>query len=130
MADTVTSNVIATGPRNHSVVLTCISDGSGESNVSKIDVSGLKIGDGSTASHITIDAIEWNIQGFTYIKLAWDHTTDDTALVLSGTGDMCFKKCGGLRDPGSAGGTGDLLLTSVGAGSGDTYTIVLHVSLS
>lgn len=130
MADTVTSNVIATGPRNHTAVFTNISDGTGETGVVKVDLSTFKIGTGEIATSITIDAVEWNMQGIDYIKLTWDHTTDDTALVLSGTGEMCFKKCGGLRDPGSAGGTGDLLLTTGAATSGGSYTLVLHVSLS
>ena len=129
MADAVTSNVVSSGPRNHSVLLTCISDGTGESNVVKIDVSTFKKADGSAPTAVNIESVKWIMQGFTYIKLAWDHTTDDTALVLSGDGDMCFKH-GSLNDPGSAGGTGDLLLTSVGAASGDTYTILLNVSFS
>jgi len=129
MADAATSNVIQSGPRNHSVLLTCVSDGTGESNSVKIDKSTLRLVNGLEPSAINIESVEWNIQGFTYVKLAWDHTADDTALVISGTGDMCFKQ-GALKDPGGAGGTGDLLLTSVGAASAATYTILLNVSLS
>lgn len=128
MADAVTTAVLAAGPRNASVLLTCISDGTGEAAVVKVDKSGLSNALGVEPSRLTILAVEWSMQGFTYLKLAFDHTADDTALVLGpGYGELCMRKVGGLKDPASAGGTGDLLLTSVGATAGDSYTVLLHL---
>jgi hypothetical protein len=129
MADTVTSQVLVSGPRRHVVVLTGVSDGTGESGVVKIDKSTLKDATGAEPSTLSIQKIQWTSQGFTYLKLSFDHTTDDTALVLSGDGCLDFSSYGGLKDPASAGGTGDLLLTSIGATAGDSYTIVLDVVL-
>lgn len=136
MADTVTSSVVESF-NGLMVHLTGVSDGTGESNVIKVDKSAYLASDGAEPASLDIEQVRWNIQGFTYIKLAWDHTTDDTALVLSGSGYDDFSGNGGdvtnpkgLPDPRSAGGTGDLLLTSVGATSGDTYDITLWLRKS
>lgn len=129
MPDAVTSRVLVSGPRRHVVALTGISDGTGESGVVKIDKSTLKDASGQEPSTLTIQKIQWTMQGYTCIKLAFDHTTDDTAVVIAGDGCLDFAPYGGLKDPASAGGTGDLLLTSVGAAAGDTYTVVLDMTL-
>lgn len=130
MADTVTSQTLLSGPRRHVVVLTGISDGTGESAAVKVDKSALKTADGAEPSKLAIERAQWTMQGIDYIKLAWDHTTDDTALVLSGDGKLCFESVGALKDPGSAGGTGDLVLTSVGATDGGSYTLMLDLVLA
>jgi len=136
MADAVRSIVIANTPELYVVSLTCLSDGTGETNVVKVDKSTLT---GPTSAEpgsldlIQIDA--WQ-QGFTYIKLSWDHTTDDTMLLIP-PGVMrrnfeidvpnSFRQTGRpvLADPRSAGDTGDVLLSSVGPTAGDTYDITL-----
>lgn len=130
MADTVTSQVVLSGPRRHVVVLTGVSDGAGESAVVKVDKSALKNADGVEPSRLGIERVQWMMQGIDYISLAWDHTADDTALVLSGDGKLCFEAVGALNDPATAGGTGDLLLTPVGATAGGSYTLVLSLVLS
>lgn len=130
MADTVTTRVLESGPRHHVVVLTGISDNTGETAVVKVDKSTLVNAAGVEPSTLSIQSAVWTIQGIGYVKLAFDHTTDDTALVLSGNGKLCFSKAGGLTDPRSAGGTGDLLLTSVGATAGGSYTVLLHLALN
>lgn len=129
MADAVTSQTLVSGPRRHVVVLTGVSDGTGETAAVKVDKSALKDANGAEPSALSIQKIQWTTQGFTYLKLAFDHTADDTAVVLAGVGCLDFSSYGGLKDPASAGGTGDLLLTSVGAAAGDTYTILLDVTL-
>ena len=75
--------------------------------------------------------MRWCLQGFTSVRLLWDHDTDDKALELSGSGyedfrgDSFLRTQKGLADPRTAGGTGDILLTTVGAVSGATYDITL-----
>lgn len=129
MADATTSRVLVSGPRRYAVVLTAISDGTGESGVVKIDKSTLKDALGAEPSTLTIQKLQWTMQGYTYIKLAFDHTADDAAVVIAGDGCLDFTAYGGLKDPASTGGTGDLLLTTVGHASGDSYTIVLDVTI-
>lgn len=128
MADTVTSKVLpaATGQstRHYGVRLTNISDGTGESNVIKIALSGLKGPDGITTTTFPIEELVWNIQGFTSITLAWDHNTDITIDVLSGQGYRDYRNYGLLCDSGT-GGTGDVILTTNGAASGATYDITI-----
>lgn len=129
MADTVTSNVLQSNKADYVIRLTCISDGTGETNVVKIDRSTLTNITGAEPTRISIQSVRWAIQGFSYVKLSWDATTDDTALVISGNGYDNFEAASGLRDPRSSGNVGDLLLTSVNAISGATYDITLVCQL-
>lgn len=139
MADTVTTITVVDTPKALIVHLTCISDGTGETNVIKVDKDTIKpaVG-GAEPTALNLDRIRWSIQGFTYIKLRWNHTTPDTMAVISNSGYDDFTGMGGelrdfmrmpgLPDPQSAGGTGDIELTSVGAVSGATYDITLAFS--
>lgn len=126
MADTVDSLVVHKG-RRYGVRLTNVSDGTGESAVAKIDISGLTVFPTNTVcTRFTVDRIEYNIQGFTSVRLLWDHSTDDEIAVLpAGSGVMDASIGGGLLDPASSGGTGDVLLTTAGNTSGATYDITI-----
>lgn len=128
MADTVDVDVLQNDKFTYAIHMTCISDATGESNVTKIDRSALLNIGGVAPVAIDIMEVRWAIQGFSYVKLSWDHSTDDVALLLNGNGYDNFEERGGLRDPRSSavtGASGDLLLTSVGAASGATYDITL-----
>ena len=131
MADTVTTKVLSTGPRYSVVHLTNISDGTGESLVAKVDISTLLLSNGLPCTKTALKEAQWSIQGFTSVRLYWDHTTDDTMAILGqGCGYLDFGDLGNLGDPVSAGGTGDILLTTGGAVSGATYDITLVLVLS
>jgi hypothetical protein len=123
MSDTVTSQVIFSGNRRAVYSLTNVSDGTGESAVQKIDISGLP----GSPSKVNIEQVWWATAGMS-VKILFDHTIDDTGLILSGYGNLKFEVFGGIPDPGSAGGTGDILFTTVDHHAGDTYSIVLEVS--
>lgn len=137
MADAVTVGVVLDYPKQYEAHLTCISDGTGETNVIKVDKSAIGVAtNGLEAASLAFEAVRWNIQGFTSVVLKWDHTTDDVAYVLCGSGYdepigtgliRDFGNTGGVVDPGSAGGTGDILLTSVGASATATYDITLFL---
>jgi len=129
MTDTVDTNVIFNGNRKYNVQLLNTSDGTGESAVVKVDISGLTGLSGVAPSKLVIEWAEWAVQGFTSVLLAFDATTDDPALRLSGVGFKDFREGGGLVDPASTGATGDLLLSTVGAVSGATYDITLMLRL-
>jgi hypothetical protein len=138
MADAVTSNIV-NGRDVLMVHLTNVSDGTGESAVVKVDKSAYVAADGAEPASLDIERVRWNIQGFTFIKLLWDHTTDDTALVLSGSGYEDFRgedgpngttTPKGLPDPRSSGGAGDILLTTQGAAANASYDITLWVRKS
>lgn len=130
MADAVTTNVIFSGRRRYVARFTNVSDGTGESAVKKVDVSTLVGPDGTPPTHTVIEWVEYDIQGFTDVRLLFDATTDDTAVILGpGQGSLDFTGYGGLKDPKSSGTTGDIMLTTTGAASGDTYTITLALRL-
>ena len=138
MADAVTSKVILDSKTHYVIHLTNVSDGTGESAVVKVDKSAIGVSyDGAEANSLDIERIEYSCQGFTYIRLHWDHTTDDTITVLNGNGNGVLDFMGspqqfngyvqpsGLPDPRTAGETGDILLTTVGHSANDTYAITL-----
>ena len=127
MADTVNIQVVYNGIRRQFIHLTNESDGTGESNVTKFNVSDFTDGTGLTATSSTIDLIEYSVSGFNYVVLEWDHTTNDEIAVLSGQGVNDWYAMGGKTDPGSSGGTGDILLTTDGAVDGASYDITLHI---
>lgn len=131
MADAVDTIVQFSGTRRHIVRLTNVSDGTGESAVIKVDISTLTNSKGVAPTRVNVESIQWAIQGFSSVKLLWDHTTDDELAVLSaGTGYRDFSQAGALKDPSSTGGTGDILLTTVGASATATYDILLSLILS
>ena len=131
MADTVNTQVIASGPRYYIARFANISDGTGESLVTKVDISTLTMENGQVPTRTSVKEIQWTIQGFTSIRLYWDHTTDDLMDVLAaGNGYIEYGALGMLSDPASSGGTGDVLLTTAGAISGATYDITLVLTLS
>jgi hypothetical protein len=124
MADAVTSEYVFNGQKRKLLHLTNISDGTGESNVVKIDVSAITYRNGVTPTYVSVDRIEYNIQGFDYVHLKFDANTDDELAVLpSGMGVLDFYPFGGKVDPKTTGSTGDVLLSTSGALSGATYDI-------
>jgi hypothetical protein len=90
-----------------------------------VDLSALTAGE--TAHHFTIEEVWYSIQGFEYINVLFDATTDVQALVLSGDGYMDFRPEGGLEDPYGTGATGDILITTPAAGVADTFEIKMTV---
>lgn len=140
MVDTVKVSVLVDGPRHLAVNLINTSDGSGESSVTKVDLDATShtstkaagmahIAQGkSVLASLSIVEAWYSIQGFEGVRLAWDHTTDSTSLVLpAGDGYLDYKDVGGLHDDGT-GGPGDIKLSTISAGAGaanDTYTIKL-----
>lgn len=130
MADTVDVRSLFIGKRRAAYRFTNVSDGTGEAAVIKVDISTLTGPDGvSAATKTVIEQIEWSMQGFTSVRLFWDHTTDDEIVVLAGSGFKDYREYGGLVDPASTGGTGDILLTTAGAAANATYDITITLRL-
>ena len=125
MADTVSTEVIFSGATRYAVHLTCISDGSGESGVTKIDISTLP----GAPTYTAIEEISWDVGTFTNVQLYWNHSTPDIIQVMTGRGARSYNDVSYLFDPRSAGGTGDITLTSVGAVAGASYDIALVIQL-
>lgn len=124
MADAVTSRVLVDRGSEYTILLTNLSDGTGEAAVKKVDISTLVGRQGGIPTAVKIRNIAW-VTSFPYVKLAFDHNTDDMGLLLTGSGELSFERIGGLTDPASAGGTGDILLTAPSSNAGAVYTIIL-----
>lgn len=125
MADAVTSQTLIDGLRNAVMKFTNTSDGTGESAVKKVDVSALSGG----PSRVTITKIHYNTSGM-LVRLLWDADTDVTILDLQGDGCMDFSGFGGLYNNAADGVTGDILLTTVGHTSGDSYSLIVEMQKS
>jgi hypothetical protein len=136
-ADAVTTKVLLETKTHYIAHFTNVSDGTGESDVKKVDKSTISVAtDGAEPGSLDIDAVAWNCDGMS-VRVEWDHTTDDLALALSGFNPMLnfksliglnvpgFISTAGLKDPRTTGDTGDIFFTTVGHTSGDTYNITL-----
>jgi hypothetical protein len=130
MADAVTSLTIQDGERKAVLKFTNVSDGSGESAVKKVDVSALtKNHLGRDCNLVTINKIWWQCTGME-VQLFFDATANVLAIGLSedSNGHQDYSNFSGIpnnADPANR--TGDILFTTVGHTSGDTYTVILEL---
>ena len=129
MADTVASQTIDDGPRYAVIKLTNVSDGTGESAVTKVDVSGLASNaNGVACTGATIQKIWWQCTGMK-VSILFDATSDVLAIQLgeNQSGYHDYTLFGGLTNNAGSGKTGDIKFTTVNHSSGDTYTIILYL---
>jgi len=129
MADAVTSTTLSDSDRSAVIQLTNTSDGTGESAVTKVDVSGLatRSTDGATCTGVRLAKIVYSTFGMS-VKLLWHASTNTICWDLNSdyTTDEDFTEFGGIRNTAAASGkTGDIKLTTTGHTSGDSYVIVL-----
>jgi len=122
MADTVAVVKLFEGAKHVYFHFTNKSDGTGETAVTKIDISTLT-SDGRTPVSLSLIDVAGNVSGFDFAELLWDHTTDVCIDVLSGDVSISYDIMGGNHDTGT-GETGDILLTTSGGASGSSYDIV------
>lgn len=63
-------------------------------------------------------------------RLEWDADTDAPAFVVnpSNGGYWCFEKFGGIDNPGGAGATGDLVLTTSALDAGDEFILIFRIA--
>jgi hypothetical protein len=129
MADAVASQTLIDGDRVAILKFTNISDGTGETGVVKVDVSALAAPAGKVCSTVSIDRIYASTVGMG-VDILWDATTDVVAMTLGPDQfyEYQFDDIGGLWNNSGAGKTGDVLFSTIGAASGDRYTIILYVS--
>jgi hypothetical protein len=129
MADTVTSQTIQDGERKAILKFTNISDGSGESAVTKIDVSALAANSaGSACTEVAIAKIWWQCVGMG-VELLNDATTDTLIIGLSpdSNGFHDYSPFSGIPNDAGSGKTGDVKFTTIGASNTDTYTVIVEV---
>jgi hypothetical protein len=124
MADTVDTLVLRNSRQEYTARFTNVSDGTGEAAVIKVDISTLIGPNGLAPTSVSLCEIHWSIQGFSSVRLFWDHDTNDEMVVLAaGNGYINYRDVSLMNDPKSAGGTGDVLFTTAGAAANATYNI-------
>ena len=127
MADAVASQTILDGPNKVVMKFTNVSDGTGESAVTKVDVSGLSAGtDGATCTGVAIEQIWWQCTGMK-VSILFDATSDVLAIQLgeNQSGYHDYRSFGGLTNNAGSGKTGDINFTTVGDDNNDKYVIIL-----
>ena len=129
MADAVTSQTIQDGERNCIMKFTNVSDGTGESAVAKVDVSALATNsEGVSCSEVRVMRVSHAIVGMS-VQMFLNATSNVLLMELaeSSNGHMDFTDFGGLPNNAGSGKNGDILFTTKGHSSGDTYSIVLEM---
>lgn len=130
MADAVATQTIQEDGKTAIFRFTNVSDGTGESAVNKIDVSGLNSDPmtGKACTSVTIQCIWYSTVGMG-VKIFFDATTDVLAWELRADDarTMDFTNFTGIPNNAGSGKTGDILFTTVGHSSGDVYNVVLQV---
>jgi len=129
MADAVASQTILDGERLAVLRFTNVSDGTGESNVAKVDVSALAANSaGKSCTEVSIQRIYWACIGMS-VRLDFDATTNVLAIGLpaDSTGDEYYDSFTGIPNNAGTGKTGDILFTTTGASANDTYMVILEL---
>jgi len=124
MADSVATQTILNGSRKLVMKLVNVSDGTGESEVVKVDVSSYT----PTITRVKISKIVFSTDGMA-VQILWDATTPVLAYTLAKdqTGILDFRPFGGLHNNAGAGITGDIIFTTSGHTNGDSYSVILEM---
>ena len=127
MADAVATQTLIDGDKKVVQKFTNISDGSGESAVVKVDVSSLATNSrGDACTGVVIEKIWWQCIGMK-VQILFDASTNVFCIELgeNQSGNQDYTNFGGLTNNSGSGKTGDVLFTTVGHTSADTYTIIM-----
>ena len=129
MADAVTATTVIDGVRTAVVYCTNTSDGTGESALTKVDVSGLSTNsEGTSCTGVRLEKISFSNVGMG-VKVLWNASTNVIAAELPAdyADTLDYSDISGLPNVAASGGkTGDIKFTTVGHSSGDTYSVVLY----
>jgi len=129
MADAVATQTLIDGDKKVVQKFTNISDGSGESAVVKVDVSALATNSrGDACTGVVIEEIWWQCIGMK-VQILWNASTNVFCIELgeNQSGNHDYTKFGGLPNNAGSGKDGDVLFTTVGHTSADTYTVIMSM---
>lgn len=126
MANTITQRTLLGGgsERNIYRMIHIVSDGTEETDLVVYDNSAF-IANTSKGSLRQV----WLSGDASTIRLEWDQTADATAFCGSADNGIYFdfRGFGGIGNPGGAGATGDLLLTTSDLDAGDEVFLIIHI---
>ncbi len=128
MVDAVATQTIQDGQKMVVQKFTNVSDGTGEAAVVKVDVSALAANArGDACTGVTIEKIWWQCIGMKVqillmlLLMCFVLSLAKTKVVITTT------TFGGLTNNAGTGKDGDVLFTTVGHTSADTYTIIMSM---
>ena len=129
MADAVTSQTLLDGERLAIMKFTNISDGTGETAVTKVNVANLaKSASGLACTAVTVTKITSVCHGLE-VRMYWDATTDVPFFLstINTNYENDFSKIGGITNNAGTGKNGNIVFSTSDQSSGDTYTVVLEM---
>ena len=128
MADLVTTQTIAdTSGVKFVSKLTNFSDGTGETQVKKIDASEVTFM--TEDANRKISRVWYSINtsnAKSGVELIWDGATNATAMLLGGNGYFDLRTAGNEIPNNAVTPTGDVLLSTKNFALGDNYTIIIE----
>ena len=129
MADAVTSQTLLDGERLAIMKFTNISDGTGETAVTKVNVSSLaKSASGLACTAVSVLKITSVSHGME-VRMLWDADTDVPFFLSTINTNYCndFSSFGGITNNAGTGKNGNIVFSTADQSSGDTYTVVLEM---
>ena len=129
MADAVTSQTLLDGERMAIMKFTNISDGTGETAVTKVNASSLTASNsGQACTGVVVNKITAICHGME-VRMYWDATTDVPFFMSNVNSNYTndFSTFGGITNNSGAGKNGNIVFSTSDASSGDTYTVVLEM---
>jgi hypothetical protein len=129
MADTVANTTLQDTDRRLVIQSVFTIDGTEAADLVLADKSAFTGPDGTEPGRFVVEKINYAVGGC-QLLLEFEHTTDDEIAVLQGDGCLDFSQDGkyqGFIDPASAGGTGDIVATTLNTDAGDTASVTLFL---
>mgnify|MGYP003637485196 FL=1 len=129
MADAVTSQTLLDGERLAIMKFTNISDGTGETAVTKVNASSLTASNsGQACTGVVVNKITAVCHGME-VRMYWDASTDVPFFLsnVNSNYENDFSKFGGITNNSGTGKNGNIVFSTSDASSGDTYTVVLEM---
>jgi Ethanolamine utilization protein EutJ (predicted chaperonin) len=129
MADAVTSQTLMDGERLAIMKFTNISDGTGETAVTKVNVANLApSGSGKACTGVIVNKITSVCHGLE-VRMYWDATTDVPFFLatVNTNYENDFNNIGGITNNSGTGKNGNIVFSTSDATAGDTYTVVLEM---
>jgi len=129
MADAVASQTLMDGERVAIMKFTNTSDGTGETNVVKVNPASLTpSGSGGACDRVTITKVTGLTHGME-VQLKWKATTPVVIETIPQNNSYTqdYSKIGGLTNNAGTGVDGAITFTTLDASAGDTYTVVLEM---
>ena len=130
MADAVTSQTLMDGERVAIMKFTNISDGTGETAVTKVTASSLAAsGSGKACTGVIVNKITSVCHGME-VRLYWGASTNVPFFLSTVNTNYMndFSDIGGITNNSGAGKTGNILFSTSDTILGDTYTVVLEMT--